>query len=80
VVLTPNLSGTGKVLIISGLHTESSEGATEAVLSPEFLRSVEKMSGGRSLDALKRFELLLEIRSADGTVQGHRLLTARFRD
>jgi hypothetical protein len=78
VVLAPNLSGTGRVLLISGLHTESSEGATEAALSPDFLKSVERLAGGRRLEAMKRFELLVKIRSADGTVQSHELVAGRF--
>lgn len=78
VSLGPNLSGNGKVLMISGLHTESSEGATEAVLSEEFLRSVERAAGGKRIQGMKSFELLLEVRAVDGAVQGHRLVAARF--
>ena len=78
VSLGPNLSGSGRVLLISGLHTESSEGATEAALSGEFLKSVEAAAGGRPLGGIKSFELLLEVRAVDGTVRGQRLVAARF--
>lgn len=78
VSLGPNLSGSGKVLMISGLHTESSEGATESVLSEEFLRSVERAAGGSKLAGMKSFELLVEVRAVDGAVQGQRLVAARF--
>ena len=46
IALMPNLSDSGKVLLISGLHTESSEGATDAVLAPDFLSQVRAPDTG----------------------------------
>ncbi len=78
IALLPNLASTGKVLLISGLHTESSEGASEAVLVPDFLSQVERLIPNERIDQLKTFELLLELRSVDGTVQERKLLAARL--
>jgi hypothetical protein len=78
VSLGSNLSGNGRVLMICGLHTESSEGATEAMLSGEFLRNVKRAAGGRRLAGMKSFELLVEVRAVDGAVHGQRLVAARF--
>jgi hypothetical protein len=77
IALVPNLSDGGKVLLLSGLHTESSEGATEAVLAPGFLAEAERRVPGGKLDRLKLLELLIEIRSLDGAVQECRLVAPR---
>ena len=79
IALTSNLSETGKVLLISGICSESSEGATEAVLSPDFLNRVEASDGNRPVKNLSRFELLTEVSSIDGVVQTRRLIASRFR-
>lgn len=78
IALMPNLSDSGKVLLISGLQTESSEGAAEAVVAPSFLPQVEKLISGQRIDQLKAFELLVELKSVDGTVQERKLSTVRF--
>jgi hypothetical protein len=75
---TSNLSGTGRVLLISGIHAESSEGATDAALSPELLAQVRSAASSAAFDAGKDFELLLELRSVDGTVRGWKLIATRF--
>lgn len=77
IAVVPNLSGTGRVLLISGMHTESSEGASEAVLSAEFAATVERAVGGARLSELKVAELLLEVRAVNGTVQERRLVAWR---
>jgi hypothetical protein len=74
IAVAPNLSGSGRVLLLAGLHTESSEGASEAALSGEFAASVRKALGGVKLDALRVAELLVEVRAVDGTVQGQKLV------
>lgn len=79
IALTSNLSETGKLLLISGICSESSEGATEAVLSPDFLNRIEAMDGNRPVKELSRFELLTEVSSIDGVVQTRRLIASRFR-
>jgi hypothetical protein len=78
IALLPNLSDRGKVLLISGMHTEGTEGATEAVLAPDFLAQVERLIPGQRIDQLKALELLIELRSVDGTVQERKLSAARF--
>jgi hypothetical protein len=75
---TANLSGTGRVLLISGIHAESSEGATDAALSPELLAQLRSGANAAAFDAGKDFELLLELRSVDGTVRGWKLIATRF--
>jgi hypothetical protein len=77
IAVVPNLSGNGRVLLISGMHTESSEGASEAVLSEQFATTAERAMGGARLGELEVAELLVEVRVADGTVQGQRLVAWR---
>lgn len=77
IAVAPNLSRNGRVLLISGLHTESSEGASEAVLSHEFAANAERVMGGVKLSELNVAELLVEVRAVDGTVQGQRLVAWR---
>ncbi len=77
IAMVPNLSGNGRVLLVSGVHTESSEGATEAVLSEGFAAAVDRVMGGSKLADLKVAEWLVEVRAVEGTVQGHRLVAWR---
>lgn len=65
------------MLLISGMQTESSEGASEAVLSEEFAAAVQKAIGGAPLGELTVAELLVEVRAVNGTVQGRRLVAWR---
>jgi len=74
----PNLSGTGRVLLVSGLHAESSEGATDAALSPELISLASRAAPGSAFDPSQNFEFLLELRSVDGTVREWKLIAARF--
>jgi hypothetical protein len=77
VAVVPNLSGGGRVLLISGLHTESSEGASDAVLSESFAASVEMAKVAARVDQLKVAELLVEVRAVEGTVSGQKLVAWR---
>jgi hypothetical protein len=77
VAVLPNLSGFPAELLISGLHTESSEGALGAALSPAFLNQVRQISNTVKPDDLMGLELLLEIRAIDGVVHDTRLLASR---
>jgi hypothetical protein len=79
IALTQNLSETGKVLLISGICSESSEGATEAVLSPDFPKAVDAMDENRPVASLSQFELITEVVSVDGVVRTRRLIASRFR-
>ncbi len=79
VAAVPNLSGTGKVLLISGLYSESTEGASEAVLAPDFLQAVERMIPAEQITQAKSLELLLELHSVEGAVRERKLLSARVK-
>jgi hypothetical protein len=77
IAVLPNLSGGGRVLLISGLHTESSEGASDAVLSESFAASVEMANFTARLNQFKMVELLVEVRAVEGTVSAQRLVAWR---
>jgi hypothetical protein len=77
VAVLPNLSGFPAELLVSGLHTESSEGALDAALSPAFLNQVRQIANAVKPDDLMGLELLLEIRAVDGVVHDTRLLASR---
>jgi hypothetical protein len=79
ITLTPNLAGTGKVLIIAGRSAESSEGAEDAALGPELLQQFQALLHGRRLHELSSFELLLEIQCVDDVARGARILAYRVR-
>lgn len=77
IAITPNLSGRDVILLVSGLHTESSEGALDAALSPEFLERLQSATGARSAADLLGVELLLEVRAVDGVVRDTRMVAHR---
>jgi hypothetical protein len=77
IAIVPNLSGQQAVLLVSGLHTESSEGALDSVLSPLFLQQIKQTTGARNPDELIGVEMLLEVRAVDGVVRGTRLVASR---
>ena len=77
IAILPNLSGQQTELLISGLHTESSEGALDAVLSPAFLHQVSQITKASKPEDLVGLELLVEIRAVDGVVHGTRLVASR---
>lgn len=77
IAVVRNLSGQGAVLLVSGLQTESSEGALDAVQSAEFLEQVKRIAKAQSAEALMGLELLVEVRAVDGVVRGSRLLASR---
>lgn len=79
IAIVPNLSGRQAILLVSGLHTESSEGALDAVLSPDFLAQLRSSTGARSPEQLIGVELLMEVRAVDGVVRGTRLVARRGR-
>ena len=78
VALTRNLSSNGLALVIAGLHTESSEGAMDAVLSPNFFRSIRALVGTRPPADLAGMELLLEVTATDGVVRQKKLIASRL--
>jgi hypothetical protein len=78
IAIVPNLSGQNSILLVSGLHTESSEGALDSALSPSFLDQIRRMTNARKPDDLNGLELLLEVRAMDGVVHGTRLVASRY--
>ncbi len=77
IAIVPNLSGQDAILLVSGLHTESSEGALDSALSPSFLEQIKQITGARKPDDLIGVELLLAVRAVDGVVHGTRLVASR---
>jgi len=77
IAVVPNLAGQESILLVSGLHTESSEGALDAALSPAFLEQIRQMTQAKRPADLHGVELLLEVRAVDGVVKGTRLLASR---
>jgi hypothetical protein len=77
VAFLPNLSGTGKVLLLAGQHAASSEGAEDASVSPDLLRQIRAILGARSLHAIASLELLLEVNSVGGAARGTRIVAWR---
>jgi hypothetical protein len=79
IALTPNLTGTGKVLMIAGQSAEGTEGAEDAALARDFPGQVQALLGNRPLRDVTSFELLLEVRAVDGAARGTRILASRVR-
>jgi hypothetical protein len=77
IAIVPNLSGEDAILLVSGLHTESSEGALDSALSPVFLDEIKRVTNARTPSELSGLELLLEVRAVDGVVHGTRLVASR---
>ena len=77
IAIVPNLSGQQTILLISGLHTESSEGALDSALSPDFLRQLRRLTGANKPEDLNGLELLLEVTAVDGVVRNTRLIARR---
>jgi hypothetical protein len=77
IAIVPNLSGQDSILLVSGLHTESSEGALDSALSPSFLDQIRRMTNARKPEDLNGLELLVEVRAVDGVVHGTRLVASR---
>jgi len=77
IAIVRNLSGRQIILLVSGLHTESSEGALDSAMSPAFLDQLMETTGARSAEDLVGVESLLEVRAVDGVVSATRLLASR---
>lgn len=77
IAIVTNLSGQDTILLVSGLHTESSEGALDSVLSPAFLDQIKGLTQARKPEDLTGLEAILEVRAVDGVVHGTRLVAHR---
>ena len=79
IALTPNLTGTGKVLTLAGQSAEGTEGAGDAALAGDFPAKVQALAGNRPLAELTSFEVLLEVHSMDGAARAVKILAYRVR-
>lgn len=77
IALTPNLTGTGKVLTLAGQSAEGTEGAEDAALARDFPAQVQALLGTRPLHEVTSFELLLEVHTMDGAARDTRILAYR---
>jgi hypothetical protein len=77
VAFVPNLSGTGKVLLVAGFGMAASEAAAEFVLSPSSVSLVQRMLGQKDLSKLGYLELMLETSTLDGSGRGARIVAFR---
>ena len=81
IAIVPNLSGSGYVLIVSGITMEATEAAGELVASSEFSKALARMLRERAGDtSLPYVEILLQTKTMPGTARVskiicHRLLT-----
>jgi len=81
IAILPNLTGTGTMLIVSGITMEATEAAGELVASNEFSTALAKMLRERPAGASMPYaEILLETKTMPGTARVskiicHRLLT-----
>jgi len=86
IALLPNLSGTGFVLLLSGINMEMTEAAGELVTSPEFSPVLWRMLHSRAgVPAASYVEILLQANSLPGTTHalkiiGYRILTPQKPD
>jgi hypothetical protein len=79
IALTPNLTGTGKVLTLAGQSADGTEGAGDAALSSDLAGQVQALQGNRPLREIASFEILLEVHSVDGAARETRILAYRVR-
>jgi hypothetical protein len=77
VAFVPNLSGTGKVLLVAGFGMAASEAAAEFVLSPSSVSLVQRTLGQSDLSRTAYFELMLETSVLDGSGNGARIVAFR---
>lgn len=77
IAVLPNLSQTGKVVLIAGTGMASTEGAGAFMLDPASLALLHSKLGVTNLNTLKSFELLLEMETLEGTPVKARLLASR---
>ncbi len=77
VAVVPNLSGSGKVVLIAGTDMASTEGAGGFMLDSASLQLLHSTFHTANLNTLKSFELLLETASVEGAPLKARLLAFR---
>ena len=78
VAVVPNLSKNGKVVLIAGTDTASTEGAGAFMLDSSSLALLHSTFRTRNLNTLKSFELLLETVTVEGAPLKARLVAYRM--
>jgi hypothetical protein len=77
IAFLPNLSGSGKILILEGLTMAGTQAASDLVMNESVMRPIlEKASEGGQ--TLKSFELLVETRSVGDNAPQARIIASRF--
>lgn len=77
IILVPNLSGTGKVLLLAGFNMAASESAAEFVLAPSSVPLLRHTLGQTDLSKIEHLELLLQTSALDGSGRGARIVAFR---
>lgn len=77
IALLPNLSGSGFVLLVSGLNMVTSEAAAEYATNPRNLPEVLKLFQAKSVAELPHLELLLETSAFDSAPKDVRIIAWR---
>ncbi len=77
IVLAPNLSESGPVLILSGLNMEGTEAAGETVTNPERLASLLRQIGHEPGTPVRPFEAVLKLTSMPGGYASPTLIAFR---
>jgi hypothetical protein len=79
IAILPNLSGSGYVLIISGITMEATEAAGALVADKEFSITLARMLGERQGDkSMPYVEILLQTKTMPGTARVSRIISHRL--
>jgi hypothetical protein len=76
VALVPNLSGTGWVLMLSGINMAATEAIGELVVSPEFSAALAKLLAAEP--GASYVEMLVEAKSLAGTARAPKIVAHRY--
>ena len=78
IALLPNLTGTGYVLILSGIDMAATEAAGELVTNPDFGATLTKLLNARTGQPPASYiEILLEAKATAGTSGGSKIIGSR---
>lgn len=77
IALVPNLSGTGSVLLLSGITMEMTEAAGELIVRPEFSAELDRILRSHSQES-PYFEILMQAKTLEGTARDQKIVTYRF--
>jgi len=77
VALVPNLTNTGRVLLVAGLNMQSTEAASDFLLDPSSTPKLRKILGPGNISRLPGFELLLQTSTIAGAPNTTRIVASR---